>query len=283
MTKLITDIKEMQALMNQYKLDGKTIGFVPTMGALHFGHQTLMKKAKAENDIVAISVFVNPTQFLPGEDFESYPRQIDKDVMTASAVDVDYVFHPSVEDMYPDLDRLPITLKVHEQAEVLEGVKRPGHFDGVVMVVNKLFNIVKPNKAYFGKKDAQQLAIIETMVENFNHDIEICGVDIVRQADGLAESSRNVYLTESERLEAPALYQSLQLAKSLFDQGERRSAILIDTIEKYLTEHTSGKIDEVEIYTYPSLKKAATIEEQVFISIAVKFSKARLIDNIIIK
>lgn len=280
MTKRITSIKEMQQLTSELKAQGKTIGFVPTMGALHDGHITLLKQAQQENDIAVASVFVNPLQFGPNEDYADYPRQIDEDEALLSRHAVDYLFYPGEEEMYPSL---PITLHVGEMAEVLEGAKRPGHFDGVVTVVNKLFNIVQPDRAYFGKKDAQQLAIIEAMVEAFNHNIQITGVDIVREADGLAKSSHNVYLTDNERQEATALFRSLQEAKNAFDNGERNAEQLESIVKSYLAAHTTGSIDEVAVYAYPSLQPVDTIGSQVFISIAVKYSKARLIDNIILK
>lgn len=194
MTKIVTTIKDMQEIVKSYRSQGKTIGFIPTMGALHDGHLKMMRMSVENNDVTVISVFVNPLQFGPNEDFDAYPRQIDHDVKAVESINVDYVFYPSVEEMYPD--QLDITLKVGRLAEVLEGAQRPGHFEGVVTVVNKLFNIVSPDYAYFGKKDAQQLAIIEKMVKDFNHPIQIVGVDIVREEDGLAKSSRNVYLTQ---------------------------------------------------------------------------------------
>ena len=193
---------------------------------------------------------------------------------------MDYVFYPSVEEMYPD--ELGVTLKVGKLAHVLEGAQRPGHFEGVVTVVNKLFNIISPDYAYFGKKDAQQLAIVEKMVKDFNHPIEIIGVDIVREKDGLAKSSRNVYLTEEERQEAVHLSKSLKLARDLYNNGERNSSVIIDEITQYLLDYTSGQVDEVAIYSYPELEEQSKIQGQIFISLAVKFSKARLIDNIII-
>ena len=223
MTQVINTVKEMQTIAQRIKASGQSIGFIPTMGALHEGHLSMMRRSVEENDVTVISVFVNPLQFGPNEDYDAYPRQIDKDVSLVKAIHVDYVFHPSVEEMYPD--ELGITLKVGRLGEVLEGPQRPGHFDGVVTVVNKLFNIVSPNKAYFGKKDAQQLAIIEKMVKDFNHPIEIVGVDIVREDDGLARSSRNVYLTDEERKEAVHLSKSLKLAKDMYAEGERRSHI----------------------------------------------------------
>ncbi|MDK7114606.1 pantoate--beta-alanine ligase [Staphylococcus pettenkoferi] len=280
MTKCITTVKEMQKLTSQFKREGQSIGFVPTMGALHDGHLTMMRQSSAENGISIISVFVNPLQFGPNEDYEAYPRQIEQDTQAASSAGVDYVFAPSVDEMYPNT--LGITLKVGRMAEVLEGAQRPGHFEGVVTVVNKLFNIIQPDRAYFGKKDAQQLAIVEKMVQDFNHPIEIRGIDIVREADGLAKSSRNVYLTEHERQEAVHLSKSLALAKEMYDDGERQSAHIIKAVTDYLHNHTSGEVQEVAVYSYPELEEQEVINGQIFISLAVKFSKARLIDNIII-
>ncbi|PTG52586.1 pantoate--beta-alanine ligase [Staphylococcus chromogenes] len=280
MTKVITTIQEMQKLTTRLRLEGKSIGFVPTMGALHEGHLTMMRQSIEYNDITVISVFVNPLQFGPNEDFDAYPRQIDQDVAAAQKIGVDYVFYPSVEEMYPQ--SLEITLNVGRLASVLEGAKRPGHFEGVVTVVNKLFNIVQPHVAYFGKKDAQQLAIIEQMVKEMNHPIVIQGVDIVRERDGLARSSRNVYLTEDERQQAPHLYKSLQLANVLYKDGERQSDIIIEKVTEYLKTYTDGAIEEVAVYSYPELVQQTRISGQIFISLAVKFSKARLIDNIII-
>lgn len=270
----------MQKLTTRLRLEGKSIGFVPTMGALQEGHLTMMRQSIEYNDITVISVFVNPLQFGPNEDFDAYPRQIDQDVAAAQKIGVDYVFYPSVEEMYPQ--SLEITLNVGRLASVLEGAKRPGHFEGVVTVVNKLFNIVQPHVAYFGKKDAQQLAIIEQMVKEMNHPIVIQGVDIVRERDGLARSSRNVYLTEDERQQAPHLYKSLQLANALYKDGERQSDIIIEKVTEYLKTHTDGAIEEVAVYSYPELVQQTRISGQIFISLAVKFSKARLIDNIII-
>ncbi|EGQ3746940.1 pantoate--beta-alanine ligase [Staphylococcus pseudintermedius] len=280
MTQRITSIQEMQQLARQFHREGKSIGFVPTMGALHDGHLTMMRQSTEDNDITVISVFVNPLQFGPNEDFDAYPRQIDEDEVMVSQIDVDYVFYPSVEEMYPGEIGTHVT--VGRLAKVLEGALRPGHFDGVVTVVNKLFNIVQPDVAYFGKKDAQQLAIVEQMVRDFNHPVKIVGVDIVREADGLAKSSRNVYLTVEERQEAVHLRQSLALAQSLYDVGERESSVIINKVTQYLQTHTSGQVQEVAVYSYPELREQAHIEGRIFISLAVKFTQARLIDNIII-
>ncbi|EMC0298895.1 pantoate--beta-alanine ligase [Staphylococcus pseudintermedius] len=280
MTQRITSIQEMQQLARQFHREGKSIGFVPTMGALHDGHLTMMRQSTEDNDITVISVFVNPLQFGPNEDFDAYPRQINEDEAMVSQIDVDYVFYPSVEEMYPGEIGTHVT--VGRLAKVLEGALRPGHFDGVVTVVNKLFNIIQPDVAYFGKKDAQQLAIVEQMVRDFNHPVKIVGVDIVREADGLAKSSRNVYLTVEERQEAVHLRQSLALAQSLYDAGERESSVIINKVTQYLQTHTSGQVQEVAVYSYPELREQAHIEGRIFISLAVKFTQARLIDNIII-
>lgn len=280
MTKVITTINEMQSIVKQHQREGKTIGFVPTMGALHDGHLTMMKQSVNENDLTVISIFVNPLQFGPNEDFDAYPRQLDDDVAAVKKLQVDYVFHPSVDEMYPE--ELGIHLKVGHLAQVLEGAQRPGHFEGVVTVVNKLFNIVQPDYAYFGKKDAQQLAIVEKMVKDFNLPVHVIGIDIVREKDGLAKSSRNIYLTSEERKEAKHLYQSLRLAKNLYEAGERDSNEIISQIAAYLNKNISGYIDDLGIYSYPNLIQQSKIHGRIFISLAVKFSKARLIDNIII-
>lgn len=280
MTQEVTFIKDMVGITSKYITQGKTIGLVPTMGALHDGHLKMMKQSIEENDVTVVSIFVNPLQFGPNEDFDDYPRPFESDLEKLKQIGVDYVFHPTVEEMYPG--ELSMTITVGHLAQVLEGKKRPGHFDGVVTVVNKLFNIIQPTNAYFGKKDAQQLAIIEKMVEDFNHTVNIVPIEIVREEDGLAKSSRNIYLTEAERREAVHLSKSLQLAKQLYDQGERKSNILIEEITQYLENNVSGEIVEVAIYSYPELEEQHTIKGQIFISLAVKFSQARLIDNIII-
>ncbi|WP_239741013.1 pantoate--beta-alanine ligase [Mammaliicoccus sp. M-M45] len=280
MTQEVTFIKDMVGITSKYITQGKTIGLVPTMGALHDGHLKMMKQSIEENDVTVVSIFVNPLQFGPNEDFDDYPRPFESDLEKLKQIGVDYVFHPTVEEMYPG--ELSMTITVGHLAQVLEGKKRPGHFDGVVTVVNKLFNMIQPTNAYFGKKDAQQLAIIEKMVEDFNHTVNIVPIEIVREEDGLAKSSRNIYLTEAERREAVHLSKSIQLAKQLYDQGERKSNFLIEEITQYLEKNISGEIVEVAIYSYPELEEQHTIKGQIFISLAVKFSQARLIDNIII-
>ncbi|WP_066294365.1 pantoate--beta-alanine ligase [Bacillus sp. FJAT-29937] len=278
--KVITTISDMQQTMIREKMSGKSIGYVPTMGFLHEGHLTLIDYARKENDIVVLSIFVNPLQFGPTEDLGSYPRDFDRDHNLAEQHQVDYIFYPSAEEMYPA--PLSVTVTANDRTDVLCGQSRPGHFDGVVTVLTKLFNIVQPNKAYFGKKDAQQLAIVEGLVNDFHFPIKIVPVDIVREHDGLAKSSRNVYLLPKEREQAPFLYKSLLEAKAMIDEGERNSHIIISSIKELISEKTSGTIDYIEIYSYPNLKEIEKLEGNIIIALAVKFSKARLIDNLIL-
>ncbi len=278
--KVITTISDMQQTMIREKMSGKSIGYVPTMGFLHEGHLTLIDHARKENDIVVLSIFVNPLQFGPTEDLGSYPRDFDRDHNLAEQHQVDYIFYPSAEEMYPA--PLSVTVTANDRTDVLCGQSRPGHFDGVVTVLTKLFNIVQPNKAYFGKKDAQQLAIVEGLVNDFHFPIKIVPVDIVREHDGLAKSSRNVYLLPKEREQAPFLYKSLLEAKAMIDEGERNSHIIISSIKELISEKTSGTIDYIEIYSYPNLKEIEKLEGNIIIALAVKFSKARLIDNLIL-
>lgn len=279
--KLINTIHDMQGVIWQLKREGKSIGYVPTMGYLHEGHLTLIKEARKNNDIVVISVFVNPLQFGPNEDFAAYPRDIDHDASLASKAGVDYLFYPDTIEMYPS--KMSSIVKVEERIDVLCGRQRNGHFDGVATVLVKLFNIIQPNRAYFGMKDAQQVAVVDGLIKDFNFPIELIPVPIVREADGLAKSSRNVYLNEVERKEAKELYQSLQKAKAAIEKGEKSPEKIILLIKEHLTQYTNGHIDYVEIYSYPELKPIEQISNQIIIAIAVKFSKARLIDNITIE
>lgn len=278
--KIIRTIKEMQQVSLQHKKNGKSIGFVPTMGYLHEGHLTLLQQARETNDIVVLSIFVNPLQFGPNEDFDAYPRDIERDEKLAIQTGADYLFYPSVEEMYPTEQTTGLT--VLDRIDVLCGKSRPGHFDGVVTVVLKLFNIVMPDYAYFGLKDAQQVAVIQGLVDDYNVPVQLIPVQTVREEDGLAKSSRNVYLSQIERQEAVALSQALQLAKKEINNGEQSVAKLKEFIHNYITDHTSGKIDYIEIYSYPQLKAVEKVQNGMIIALAVKFSKARLIDNIII-
>ncbi len=276
--KIVTSIKEMQQHIKTLKLEGKTVGFVPTMGYLHEGHLTLMNKARSENDVLAVSIFVNPLQFGPNEDFESYPRDFESDSKLAENNGVDILFHPSTEDMYPT--KMSLTANVQSRIDVLCGRKRNGHFDGVATVLIKLFNIVQPDRAYFGLKDAQQVAVVDGLITDLNFPITLVPVEIVREEDGLAKSSRNVNLTVKERAEAPRLYESLQIAKTAIENGQRNPRVVEELIMNHLTKHTSGKIDYVEIYSYPELDELSELTGKIIIAIAVKFTKARLIDNI---
>ena len=279
--RVITTIEELQGVIQRTKKQQNTIGFVPTMGFLHEGHCALLKQARNENDIVVLSIFVNPLQFGPTEDLDRYPRDFDQDQKVAKELSVDYLFYPSVSEMYPS--EPSVTLKVNKRTNVLCGASRPGHFDGVVTVLTKLFHIVQPDKVYFGKKDAQQVAVVHGLVTDFNFPLEIITVDTVREEDGLAKSSRNVYLTAEERVQAPTLYQSLQKAVEMIHEGETDSNKLISSIENRIVTETSGEIDYISILSYPQLEIVEQItENDIIIAIAVKFSKARLIDNIIL-
>ena len=278
--KIYTKAQELQQELQQLKMSGKKIGFVPTMGYLHEGHEQLLKEARQENDIVVLSIFVNPLQFGANEDLDKYPRDIDRDEQMALKQNVDFIFYPTVEEMYKEGPS--VTVKVEKRTDVLCGKSRPGHFDGVATVVTKLFNIVGPHNAYFGIKDAQQVAVVEGLVADFNMPINIVRVPIVREEDGLAKSSRNVYLSEQERREAKQLYASLQIAQDLIAAGERNRKRIISAIESHLVKYTSGTIDYIEVYSYPQLKEMDTLEGEIIIALAVAFKSARLIDNCII-
>jgi len=278
--RLIQNVSEMKALSKSVLDDGKTIGFVPTMGYLHQGHLSLVQKAREENDIVVVSIFVNPTQFGPNEDYSRYPRDLERDLRLLNPFNVDYIFNPSVEEMYPAY--YSVFVDETEMSKYLCGARRPGHFRGVCTVVTKLFNIVRPTRAYFGQKDAQQFRILRRMVENLNMDVEMVEMPIVREPDGLAMSSRNVYLSDEERREAPRLYKSLLEAKKLIDSGERDVQKIKDEIQRVLN-HPLLKIDYVEIVDEKTLIPVDRIEGDVIVAIAVFFGKARLIDNVIIK
>lgn len=278
--KIISTITEMQQQMQKLKSEGNSIGYVPTMGFLHEGHMSLMKRARKENEVVVLSIFVNPLQFGPNEDLDAYPRDFERDHRIAESEGVDYIFYPSAEEMYPNNPSVKVT--VVDRTNVLCGKSRPGHFDGVATVLIKLFNIVQPTRAYFGLKDAQQVAVVEGLVQDFNFPIELIPVDTVREEDGLAKSSRNVYLNEQEREQAPELNRSLLLAKAAVESGERNPAKLSDMMKNHINEYTTGIVDYIEIYSYPELQSLKELTGRIIIAMAVKFSKARLIDNIIL-
>ncbi len=270
---------QMQKIASKYRAWGKTIGFIPTMGYLHEGHISLIKQAKKDNDVVFVSIFVNPTQFAPNEDLDKYPRDIKRDEEMLTKEGVDFLFYPTVENMYSDNFQTYVT--VDNLTKVLEGASRPTHFRGVTTVVNKLFNITKPNKAYFGKKDAQQLIVIKRMVEDLNIDVEIIGMPIVREKDGLAMSSRNKYLNEKERKDAICLYKSLQKAKELIDNGIKDTQAVKKEMENVINAYSIPKIDYININSLTTLKELEEIKKgDTLISLAVFVGKTRLIDNL---
>lgn len=259
---------------------GKSIGFVPTMGFLHEGHLTLARQARSQNDVVVMSIFVNPLQFGPNEDFERYPRDEERDTRLAGEVGVDLLFLPSVEEMYPE--EPAVTLTVHKRTNALCGLSREGHFDGVATVVMKLFHLTEADRAYFGKKDAQQLAVIHGLVDALNVPIEIIGVDTVREPDGLAKSSRNVYLLPEEREKAPAIYKALGLIKQSVEAGETDVASLKQKARYVLEEEAGAVIDYLEILSYPALEPIEKVNETIIAAAAVQYKQARLIDNVIL-
>ncbi|MGD6815789.1 pantoate--beta-alanine ligase [Metabacillus sp. 84] len=256
-----------------------SIGFVPTMGFLHEGHLELIKKARTENDKVVVSIFVNPAQFGPNEDYESYPRNLDRDLKLAQEAGADLVFTPDASEMYGPVPA--VSLKASARTDVLCGKSRPGHFDGVVTVLTKLFNIIQPARAYFGKKDAQQAAVVKGLVDDLFFPIEIVPVETVREKDGLAKSSRNVYLTDTERQEAPKIYKSLLAGKNLFMEEKLSAEETKEYILSLLNEIQGAEVDYMEVLPYPELIPAAGQSKQMIAAAAVKFSGARLIDNII--
>lgn len=277
---VIHHIEDLQKRIQAIKQSKDTIGFVPTMGFLHEGHLRLVEQAKANNSFVIMSIFVNPLQFGEGEDFNRYPRDEQHDIQLAKHAGVDLLFIPTVDTMYKKDPTFQI--KVVDRVHVLCGKSRPGHFDGVATVLIKLFNLTLPNRVYFGLKDAQQVAVVSSLIEDFNFPIELVAVETKREQDGLAKSSRNVYLDEKERQQAVHLYKSLTYAKSMIVDGERDTQTIIRMMEEYIKKNTSGTIDYIEILTYPDLKEIKEIQGTIIIALAIKFKQARLIDNLII-
>lgn len=277
--KIITTIEELRPIIKGWKREGLTVGLVPTMGYLHDGHKSLIVKAVAENDKVVVSDFVNPTQFGANEDLSSYPRDIERDAALCEAAGADVIFHPEPEEMYysdkctfVDMDKL---------TKGLCGKTRPVHFSGVCTVVSKLFNIVTPDRAYFGQKDAQQLAVIKRMVRDLNFDITVVGCPIVREADGLALSSRNTYLNETERKAALILNKSLTLGKEMIEAGEKDAAKVREAIIKNMETEPLAKVDYVEIVDNENLEPVQTIDVPCLVATAVYIGKTRLIDNFV--
>jgi len=279
---VISNIQEMQQLSRQKRLQGFKIGLVPTMGYLHEGHLSLVRTARQQCDVVIVSLFVNPMQFGVGEDFEEYPRDISRDVALLENESADILFAPEVRDMYPP----GYSFLVETEGEItgkMCGASRPGHFRGVTTVVSKLFNICGPDKAYFGQKDAQQVTILEKMVKELNFPLEIIRVPIVREPDGLAMSSRNVYLSSEERREALVLYRSLQAAEKAIREGEKSVEGIKEIITAVINSSPLAQIDYVEINRADDLGSIDRIEGAVLIALAVKFGTTRLIDNLIVE
>ena len=287
--KVIRSIIELRQALKQYKVNhmgDSRIGLVPTMGYLHDGHASLMTRAREMSDVVVVSIFVNPIQFGPGEDYETYPRNEERDLALAERQGVDIVFIPTVDEMYPRPTKTKII--VSERTELLCGASRPGHFDGVTTVVSKLMNIVQPDLAFFGMKDAQQIAVLQQMVQDLNMDVEIVPCPIVREKDGLALSSRNVYLSPEERKQALVLSRSLHEVKGELDCGKPVTTFQIrEKLTSMIVTSSLAVIDYVQVLTFPELIPLQDYElisdarDQVMMAVAVKFGTTRLIDNIL--
>ena len=279
--KICNTIAAMRAASRSQRNAGKRLGLVPTMGALHEGHSSLMRAARSRCDLVAASLFVNPLQFGPGEDLAKYPRDFEGDRALLEKVGVDFLFAPGVEEMYPAGAVTYVT--VEGLSDKLDGQSRPGHFRGVTTVVAKLFHIVEPDVAFFGQKDAAQVAIIQHMVRDLNFPVEIVTCPIVREADGLAMSSRNAYLDPQQRKSAAVLYRSLRRVQEQFDQGERRGAKLIEAGKQVFTEEPSVRLDYLEIVDPDTLDQVDGVSHTALVALAAFVGKTRLIDNIVLK
>ena len=274
-------IEKIDALKRLRQQLAEPVGFVPTMGYFHEGHLALVRQARAENPSVVVSIFVNPTQFGPQEDFNSYPRDPQRDLALLEKEQVDIVFMPSVAEMYPP--QFSSWVEVGKVTERLEGASRPGHFRGVTTVVAKLFNIVQPTKAYFGQKDAQQLVVIKKMVADLNMNLEIVAVPTVREPDGLAMSSRNTYLNPQERKSATVLYQALGLAQKLFSQGEKDAERLRQEMTALIQKQPLADIDYISIADVETLDELDKVTSSALVSLAVKIGSTRLIDNVVLE
>ncbi|MGE5443596.1 MAG: pantoate--beta-alanine ligase [Ignavibacteriales bacterium] len=276
--RVIASAREMQSLANGARRDGRRISLVPTMGALHEGHINLISEARKMGNVLVVTIFVNPTQFGPNEDFTKYPRDLEGDLRKIESLGVDFVFAPTPEDMYPE--GFQTYVEVKELQEHLCGLFRPGHFRGVATVVLKLFNIVKPHVALFGEKDYQQLKIIERMVKDLNLDIEISGFPIVRERNGLALSSRNAYLSPDKKERAPWVSRVLHDIKRDFDSGCRDAKVMIERGKKVLGETGIGEVDYLDICDSQTLRSKELAESGDLVAVAVRLDGTRLIDNI---
>ncbi len=281
--KIVKDVAEMQRTADEIRRSGKRLGLVPTMGYLHEGHMSLVDEARKNADVVAISIYVNPTQFAPNEDLSSYPRDFARDEKLAETRGVDIIFAPSDSVMYPH--KQLAFVEIEEVSRVLEGEFRPTHFKGVASVVAKLFNIVKPHMAVFGQKDAQQAFIIRKMVSDLNFDVNIVLAPIVREEDGLALSSRNIYLSEDERKKATVLYRSLKLAQKAVGDNERNLARVRSEMLELIASQSTGKVDYIDFVDPDTFSKVEDVGslERVLALLAVRFGRTRLIDNMILE
>lgn len=279
--KVLRTIKEIKEYAKTQKQAGKIIGLVPTMGALHEGHLTLMRAAREKCDIVIASVFVNPVQFGPNEDYDAYPRRFEEDCKKLETVPVDAVFHPEPAEMYPDGYATYVNVE-GEITHKLCGAQRPGHFRGVATVVTKLMNLSRADEAFFGQKDAQQVVVISRFVEDLNINVHINMVPIVREESGLARSSRNQYLSADEKKAALVLSRSLKAAKMLYADGENKVAELKKVVSDILEAEPMATVDYVELYSFPGLLSIEEVKEPALLAIAVKIGKTRLIDNVIL-
>ncbi len=278
---LIHSINEMRSLVRELRSRGTTIGFVPTMGYWHEGHLALMREAKNKTGFVVASIFVNPLQFGVGEDYEEYPRDLERDTALAEKSGVDAVFAPSVKEMYPQA--YSTFVEVEKLTDKLCGKSRPGHFRGVTTVVTKLFNIVQPDIAFFGQKDAQQVIVLQKMVTDLNMNLKIEIVPTVREPDGLAMSSRNSYLSPEERKAALVLYHSLSAAKKMIDSGERNIEAIKEEMRLLINREPLARIDYVEILSVPDLEEPESLKGKTLIAVAVFIGRTRLIDNMVVE
>ena len=278
--KIVSTVEEVRAEVKRWREEGLTVGLVPTMGYLHEGHKSLIDKAVEQNDKVVVSVFVNPIQFGPTEDLATYPRDLQRDSALCENAGADLIFHPEKEDMY--FDDFCTYIDMENLTKGLCGKTRPTHFRGVCTVVGKLFNIVQPDRAYFGQKDAQQLAVIRRMVRDLNFNLEIIGCPIVREEDGLAKSSRNTYLSPEERQAATILHKGLTKGEELVRGGEKNAATVVNAIREVIETEPLAKIDYVEMVDFDNIQPVETIEGTVLTAVAVYIGKTRLIDNFIV-
>lgn len=276
---LVKTVKDMKSIVKKLKEKGKSIGFVPTMGYLHEGHISLIRCSKKDNDVTVVSIFVNPIQFGENEDLDRYPRDIERDLQICRDEGVDFVFYPSVDEMYPD--GFSTYVEVEGLTDKLCGAFRPGHFKGVTTVVNKLFNILQPDRAYFGEKDYQQLKVIQKMVKDLNMNVEVIGCPVVREKDGLALSSRNKYLSEKERESALSISRALFEGKKMFEKGEKDPQKIISKMKKIISSYPEVKnVQYIEIVDPETLEPKKKVEKGDLIAVAVFVGNTRLIDNI---